>query len=125
MCDVRLRALSRAQAVEVWDDIRSELMPSAQSYEREAPTGAVEALEGVRQARSRADYRGARDLALAALASPSQPAGEFEFAALLIELGRLQDNLGQWQHAERTIERAAAVALALPDGPEAAPLRAR
>ena len=108
----------------MWEGDSRDLMSRAEVYERAAPTGADAALEAVRQARLRADYRGARDLALAGAAAP-RPTGESALVALLIELGRLQDNLGEWRDAERTVERAVAMARALPRGPDAAALQAR
>lgn len=73
--------------------------------------------------RAEGNYRAAREAALQAV--EELPDGSVDLAIALLELGRLDEDLGAWETAERTTERALGAARALGPVPGAEDLRAR
>ena len=74
---------------------------------------AADALAEVARRRAGADYRGAREVAAAGVAATSDERSA-DAAALLVELGRLQEELGAYDEAEATLARAVEMAGSVP-----------
>ena len=74
---------------------------------------AADALAEVARRRAAADYRGARDVAVTSVGAIGDERSA-DAAALLVELGRLQEELGAYDDAEATLARAVDVAGSVP-----------